>query len=284
MNNPINKNNKQTTFSKDGFIFLKNFLQMDEISIVQNEIEIVIECGRESTCVRPNNTLLPLRWNDKLIELFLNSEHRIVKLKEAVKAQDLKWISGYISSKEPHCGALWWHQDWWCWQHAVSFKKAPTQIALMCYLTATNENNGALRVLPGSHHKISPLHSVLPEAHAEDTNHINQDQIAMKDYSDQITLNLNAGDAIAIDYRLLHGTHENISDSRRDCVMLTFTPSWADLPNDIKGHLSRHYALPFENEFPIHVSYQNDLIPTYNGIKKDLNVNRIPPKDFIITD
>lgn len=151
--------------------------------------------------------------------------------------------------------------------------------------TSTNENNGALRVLPGSHHKILPLHSMLPEAHAEDTNHINEDHIAMKDYPNQFTLSLKAGDAIAIDYRLLlHGTHENNSDKRRDCVMLTFTPSWRELPENIKGHLSRHHALPFDSELPIQTVYQNELLPNYAGIKKDLNVIRVPPHDFTITD
>lgn len=214
----------------------------------------------------------------------MTSDRRIQELKEAVKAIDLKWISGYISSKEAHCGALWWHQDWWCWQHPVSFKRTTSQIALMCYLAATNKNNGALRVLPGSHHQSLPLHLVLPEAHAEDTNHIDQSHIAMRDYPGEVTLNLNAGDAIAIDYRLLHGTHENISDTRRDCVMLTFTPSWTDLPDNIKGHLSRHHALPFDSELPIQTAYRKDLIPYYNGVKKDLIVIRIPPRDFAVTD
>lgn len=105
-----------------------------EIPIIKNEIEAVTAQGRESACIRPNNTLLPLRWNDKLIEVFLTSEERIQKLNEAINAVDLKWIPGYMSSNDAHCGALWWHQDWWCWQHPVSFKRTTSQIALMCYL------------------------------------------------------------------------------------------------------------------------------------------------------
>lgn len=275
---------EQNFFIRDGFTVLKKFLLPDEISIIQNEVEKTIELGRESTCIRPNNTLLPLRWNDSLVGLFLNSGYRVQMLKEAIQAKDIRWISGYISIKEPHCGALWWHQDWWCWQHPVSFKKTAPQIALMCYLTPTDKSNGALRVLPSSHHKSLLLHSLLPEAHAEDANSIAQDHVAMRDHPDQVTLKLEAGDAVAIDYRLLHGTHANDSDRRRDCVMLTFTPSWTELPDDIKGHLSRHHALPFVNEFPIQTIYQKDLLPNYNGIKKDIDVVRIPPHDFSIID
>jgi hypothetical protein len=32
-------------------------------------------------------------------------------------------ISGYLSVKEPRTGALDWHQDWWCWDHPVSFEE-----------------------------------------------------------------------------------------------------------------------------------------------------------------
>jgi ectoine hydroxylase-related dioxygenase (phytanoyl-CoA dioxygenase family) len=36
---------------------------------------------------------------------------------------------------------------------------------------------------------------------------------AMRNYPEQVTLKLQAGDAVAIDYRLLHGTHANAGTS-----------------------------------------------------------------------
>jgi len=221
---------------------LKNFLSQAEVSSAQDEVENVILSSRETACVRPHNTLLPLRWNDAVVELFLQSQRRVQVLQDAVGAKDLKWISGYVSIKEPQSGALWWHQDWWCWQHPASFQKPASQIAVMCYLTSTTTQTGALRVLPHSHHKSSPLHAFLPEAHARAAHQIAPDPVAMNDHPDQTTLNLEAGDAVAIDYRLLHGTHPNASLKRRDCVLLTFTPSWCDLPDDLKGHLISHQA------------------------------------------
>lgn len=274
---------KQTGFPEEGYVVLKNFLNKMEIAAVQNEVETVIAERRDSTCVRPNNTLLPLRWNDSLVAIFLKSKYRIQTLKNAIEARDIKWISGYLSIKEPNSEALWWHQDWWCWQHPVSFKKASSQIALMCYLSSTNKKNGALRVLPGSHHKSSDLHNFLPEAHADSSNYMQPDHVAMIDHLQQVTLNLNVGDAVAIDYRLLHGTHRNSNDNRRDCVMLTFAPSWRELPEDIKGHLINHYALPYNSELPINTAYQKSLLPTFGGKRKDLMVNRVPPGTFEIT-
>ena len=106
----------------------------------------------------------------------------------------------------------------------------------------------------------------------------------MSNHDKQITLNLNAGDAAAIDYRLLHGTHVNASAIRRDCVMLTFTPSWKELPEEIKGHLINHHALPFNNELPAQTIYEKELLPTFDGLRKDLNINRMPPLEFDITE
>jgi len=51
-----------------------------------------------------------------------------------------------------------------------------------------------------------------------------------------------------IDYRLLHGTHGNASDARRDSILLSFTPSWQGLPHDIRAHLIAHPAQPSVDE------------------------------------
>ncbi|MBD0332253.1 MAG: phytanoyl-CoA dioxygenase family protein [Chitinophagaceae bacterium] len=282
---PVLENEERSlTFASEGFIVLKNFLTKEEVSLVSKEVECVLASCRESACVRPNNTLLPLRWNDILVELLLKFDKRIQMLKKAVAAKDLKWVSGYVSTKDAFSPALWWHQDWWCWQHDISIKRTTAQIAVMCYLTPTSKQNGALRVLPGSHHRSTGLHAFLPEAHATAANQIQQEHPAMSDYPGQITLNLNAGDAVAIDYRLLHGTHGNASAIRRDCVMLTFAPSWQDLPADIKGHLIDHYALPFIDELPVQTPYPKDLLPTFYGIRKDLELNRMAPSEFECTE
>ena len=275
-------NELHESFVSEGFVVLKQFLTEDEIIIARSEVENVIASCRESACVRPNNTLLPLRWNDFLVELFLKLPYRVQMLREAVGARDLKWISGYVSSKEAQSAALWWHQDWWCWQHQASFQKTASQIAVMCYLTSTNKHTGALKVLPGSHHQSSPLHDFLPEAHADAANQITIDHPAMSDYPNQITLNIDAGDAVAIDYRLLHGTHENKNNIRRDCILLTFAPSWCDLPDDIKGHLISHQALPFGSESLTRATYNNELLPTFDGLRRDLTVNRLPPRNFSV--
>ncbi len=43
--------------------------------------------------------------------------------------------------------------------------------------------------------------------------------------------------------------------------MLIFTSSWEELRDDIKAPLSKHRALHFEDELPLQVIYQMDLLP-----------------------
>lgn len=266
-------------FARTGYAPLKGFVGQDELATINLEVDRLARAPHDASCRRPHNTLLPLRWNDRLVELILESPDRVKGLRTVVEATDLRWISGYISIKEAHSEALWWHQDWWCWDHPASFQQAAPQVAVLCYLTGTDRDTGALRVLPGSHLKSTALHAVLPEAHesdrSPDVNHA-----AMRDHPEQITLGLNAGDAVVLDYRLLHGTHPNRRGSRRDCLLLSFAPSWRDLPEDLRGHLISHPAQPTVGERPRYGT--TALLPAFSGPRKDLPLNRVPPAEFSI--
>lgn len=106
----------------------------------------------------------------------------------------------------------------------------------------------------------------------------------MTDQPGQVTLELNAGDAVIIDYRLLHGTHHNSGFKRRDCLLLTFTPSWQMLPLDIRAHLVRHPAQPTERERRQHCSRANGLLPRFRGEPRDLALNRVAPAYFTMDE
>jgi ectoine hydroxylase-related dioxygenase (phytanoyl-CoA dioxygenase family) len=200
-----------------------------------------------------------------------------------VGADDLKWISGYVSIKEASSRALWWHQDWWCWDHSVSYRREAPQIAALCYLADTDAHNGGLRLLPGSHQRSAPIHASLPEAHSQTAETLEAGHVAMTDLPDQLTPGMRAGDAVAIDYRLLHGTHGNASSTRRDCILLSFTPSWRRLPEDIKAHLIDHPALPLNEASPIPAAISR-LLPAFAGKRRSLPLNRNAPREFAISD
>jgi hypothetical protein len=221
--------------------------------------------------------LLPVRFDDCVVAAILGDERRVRRLREVLGGNDLRWISGYVSLKEARSPALWWHQDWWCWDHAVSQRPAAAQVALLCYLTDTDARNGALRLLPRSHLRSA----LLPEAHSNSAHGLDPAHPAMRDLAGQRTVALSAGDAVVMDYRLLHGTHGNDSDARRDAVLLTFTPSWTELPADVRAHLIDHPAQPRADEHPT-APWQAMLLPEFRGERASLPLNRNAPAQFDI--
>jgi len=104
----------------------------------------------------------------------------------------------------------------------------------------------------------------------------------MCDHEDQVTLDLLAADAVVTDYRLLHGTHANLSNRSRDCVVLSFAPNWERLPPDIRGHLIQHPALPHDGEDPSSCAGLRSLLPSYSGSRRDLTLNGHAAAEFIV--
>jgi ectoine hydroxylase-related dioxygenase (phytanoyl-CoA dioxygenase family) len=268
-------------FELDGWAPLPGFLNAEELTSIRTNLASSLP-AREPTCVRqPGNDLLPLRWDDFIVARILRSKTHLAQIRDACEAPDLRWLSGYISAKAPESSALWWHQDWWCWDHPISFGLSAPQVAVLCYLTDTNERNGALRVLSGSHHASTPVHSELPGPDAVDAGGLPAHHPAMGDLPGQRTLSVRAGDAVVLDYRLLHGTHANEAPHRRDCVLLSFIPDWASLPSDLKAHLVMHSAQPDADEAAsVGACGYADLLPTFGGTRASLGINRNPPATF----
>lgn len=269
-----------TDLVADGFAVLRRFVSPDEIAACRDLVADVLGQSRSSACWRPHNTLVPLRWDDPVVARLLSARDRVRRLAECVDAADLRWISGYVSVKDPHSPPLWWHQDWWCWAHPISYQPAAPQVAVLCYLTDVSEDNGAPRVLPRTHRDFDALHLALPAAQDRDVMELGAAHPAMRDHEDQLTLRLSAGDAVVIDYRLLHGTHGNTTSVRRDCVLLNFAPAWGKLPPEIRAHLISHLALPAEDEPKRTAPWQVELLPAYAGVRRDLPVSRVPQRRF----
>jgi hypothetical protein len=240
----------------DGYARLDGFLAPPGVAAARRAVDDVLSRPEVPGCEREHNRLAPLRWDDPVVELVLGDPGRRAAIARATGADDLRWISGYVSTKEPAADALDWHRDWWCWEHPVSLRRAAVQVALLVYLGDTEERTGALRVIPGSHHASAP--------------------------TGEVTLAARAGDAVALDYRLLHGTHPNAAPARRDAVLLSFTPSWRGLPRDIRAHLIQHLALPDPGERVPRTGWHEELLPRLDGPRADLALSREAPAQFAV--
>jgi ectoine hydroxylase-related dioxygenase (phytanoyl-CoA dioxygenase family) len=272
-------------FDAIGYGVLPSFLGARDLRVLADGLAAALRAPPHPGMSRRGNDLVPLRWDDPIVAHVLRSRPHLAALADLIGARDPRWIAAYVSTKAPHSPALWWHQDWWCWDHPISYRRAAAQVAVLCYLGDTQAQNGALRVLPGSHHASAPIHRELPEPHGAAAESLRQDHAAMTDVPGQTTLAMRAGDAVVLDYRLLHGTHANQTASRRDCILLSFVPDWAGLPDEIKAHLIVHPALPREDEAARRAASGYDsLLPRFDGAPQSLPVNRIAPAAFAVHD
>ena len=151
-----------------------------------------------------------------------------------------RFSSGYVISKPGHSPPLFWHQDWWGWDHPLSYTDTILQVFVFHYLTDTEIENGCLRVVPGSHRKRHQIHDILPHAHAQDLSRASDLQHpAFGAVEDEVAVPVRAGDIVIGDARLLHGAYANRSDRERTCVTLWFHPRFGEQPEEIQARVAR---------------------------------------------
>ena len=156
--------------------------------------------------------------------------------------QGTRFSSGYVISKPPGGPALFWHQDWWGWQHPISREGRIAQVALFLYMTDTTRRNGCLRLIPGSHRRRHPLHDLV-DAHDPTLAEVrNPDDAAFASHPDEVDVPVTAGDVVVVDARLIHGAHPNRSGRERTNITLWWHPDYEGLPAAIKARIWQLYV------------------------------------------
>ncbi len=185
------------------------------------------------------------------------------------------WSSGYIISKPPGSPALFWHQDWWGWNHPCSYKPIPQQIFLMYYLADTTKKNGCLRVISGSHLKRHPMHNHVDKAHTDELRSmVDPEHPAYQPVEGELDIPVKAGDLVIGDSRLLHAAHGNSSDYRRTVITLWYLPLYYQLPEPIQAFVGRN-VLP-EKWLNSDVGQIKPLTAVYEGCEEPIVWNRTP--------
>jgi len=192
--------------------------------------------------------------------------------------------TGFVISKPPHSPPLFWHQDWWGWNHPHSYTAVPQQIFLMYYLVDTTPENGCLRLIPGSHLKRHAMHEDFPEAHTDAIRRAEDlSNPAFLDHPDEINVCVKAGDLVMGDSRLLHSARANNTDHRRTVITLWYHPVFYQLPESMQAHLGsrENGAAKRAEAWPEKAQGQiRDLIPIYDGDVDPLEWNRTPGPDL----
>jgi len=200
----------QDKFDKDGFVKLQFLDQktIEKLLILYKEIQPVSYPGFSSTIYNPN------------IEVKKETSKRISNLlDERIKREfmDFRSLGGnFLCKTSGPESFLQTHQDWTIVDEAVF-----ESITIWMPLIDTSEENGALRVLPGSHKFSQVLRSpTLPGAF---------NKILNEAYHEMILVPMKAGEAIVFNHALLHASGPNMSGSDRVIAIYGLVPQEAQL-------------------------------------------------------
>lgn len=141
---------------------------------------------------------------DKITEVFLPLINRIL-----VDYQPI--IANYIH-KSSLKGEVPMHQNW-----AFVDERKYSSISVWCPLVDSNEKNGTLQVVPGSHKRFAPVRGPLIPWELE---HLKEDIIK----NDMIPFNIKAGQAAIIDDSIIHYSAPNQTEGLRLAIQLIMIP------------------------------------------------------------
>jgi hypothetical protein len=266
----------------EGFCVIPQLLDPPMLAALRaaTDAELEAQPAEHFERFRHHGSMLAVDWRDRLMQRLITWPATLRALAE-LGFGDPKWLSGYVISKPPRSPALWWHQDWWAWREPDSFAPDPPQLFVMFYLRDVSEQDGCLRVIPGSHRRAHSLHERLPEAHGTE---IADSDVALAQHEDEVSVPVRAGDAVIGDVRLLHATHANESDDRRTLLTLWYLPTFERLGEPLKAYLMQHPSLPGVGWWKRSDGIPRPLrerLPVYDGSAPPAQYCRQPPPQWL---
>ena len=224
----------------DGYCVIEDVLKEEMLTQLRTVTDELLDAQTEDerAAHRSSGSMISVYMHSLFSELVIYP--RTLQALEALGFLRPKWSSGYVISKPPESPPLFWHQDWWGWNDPCSYTPLPQQLFLMYYLVDTTPYNGCLRVIKGSHLNRHPLHDILPSAHGEALQRVEDpEHPAYQHFASEVDLPVKAGDLVIGDSRLLHASHGNQSSERRTVITLWYHPFFALLPAEMQAHIGR---------------------------------------------
>jgi hypothetical protein len=146
-----------------------------------------------------------------------------------------RFTGGYLFDKPPGCGASFWHQDWYFWDEPESAAEAPPQLGLLFYLSDATVETGCLKVLPRSQHQRLLQHDLLAASDKRALRRGEGPPELFATAAGEVHVPVRAGDAVALDARLLHAANANRGPKPRPLVTFWYVPDEARLSGRIRA-------------------------------------------------
>jgi hypothetical protein len=236
--NIMNKNNLKRSLQMSGAVQLSSILNRRDINYLEihsrNLIDSQSRTNKEQ--LASIGSLISINALSEFTSTILHP--KIDTVLKSIGGNDLRFAGGYIVNKPANSPASFWHQDWWCWQHPISYTATLVQVGILIYLTKTSTQNGCLRIIPGTHQSHHPLHDILATYSRKELREAQmKDTTPYDSQTDEIAINCQPGDIIIIDPRLLHGAYANTSSSNRPAIVLWYYPNYGKIPKEIRASI-----------------------------------------------
>lgn len=188
----------QQTFKKNGFVFIKDFFTVDEITQLVADIKTAAEQKNEGDVLDVGNLkfhALLMHRSEKLRQFI--SQPKIIEFLKLFMGPDI-WVRwDQAVEKKPGAGTFPWHTD----NSYSGLKDAHFQFWIS--LTKMTKDNGGIWLIPGSHKKTI--------AHDFNGSHT----VAKNTGDDAHFVSAEIGDIVLFSSRLLHSTTPNITQESR---------------------------------------------------------------------
>ena len=259
---------ERDAYARDGYIVRTGVMRPEEIEALRNLVEVVI-AGVIARAERPgagpqfsmadghrmqfsSSTVIQWEWADgsravRLIEPFTHLHTGFERLWDDVRftapmrdALSVEAVGPYtckLNFKRPGEGSEFpWHQDYTYW-YAFTPETADEIATAILFLDDADANNGALRILAGSHRR-GPARRNL----ADPTRFLADP--ARLDLSTERVIEAPAGSLLIFPALMVHCSTPNASPRQRRAMLLSFQPAGRPLQRELEWHPERVDALP----------------------------------------
>jgi phytanoyl-CoA hydroxylase len=198
-------------FDRDGYVILRGLFTPSEVAEMKAEAKRVL--GDALTNRKPGDHGVYVGMAAKS-EVFHNvaADSRLADALEAVIGPDIEFLSDKIVYKSADIGfASPWHQDWPYWE-------GRNKISVWIALDPATEENGCLKLMPGSHKALASHDGDSSDGHGFG---YRLDQSTV-DESKAVSAPCDAGDAVVFHDLTLHASHPNTSGRDRWTLISTY--------------------------------------------------------------
>ena len=201
-------------YREDGFYIARQLFDTEEIGqllqFAQNDPNFAASVyGRKDSTGKETKLALWNQAGDDLYGLFARSP-QIVDRMEQCLGGEVYLYHMKMMLKEPHVGGAWeWHQDYGYWYNNGCL--FPQLASCLIAVTESNQANGCLQVLRGSHHMGRIDHGLTGDQTGANMERVN----AALERLELVYVEAQPGDALFFHSNLLHLSDQNLSEQPR---------------------------------------------------------------------